>query len=265
MAAIDRIACERCKILLTRSRCPRASERPNPSQLIPVAIEPTSVESVLDEMKLYPICLHHVPRGCNGLLASFTAEFLKKAASSRSLADLRALFLAPRVILAPLNRDGVKHDRQVFATIKDRIALWPTASPPEPVTSKKHRKKRSNLSQQPIARIPPISAGREQLFEQAVREQALSKACHLMDSDESKPDMDVEKEMKPLDNGRLCQVLWIFQYHQLMKLSTPSRQSSVVVHLVHLFNCARWFLFVSLFPKKCSKFLLLLTLFKFIF
>ena len=115
--AIGRWECAKCEALHSvRQQCPRAHEPNAALPPPPVAShDPLSAKAILDEIKAYDNCLHHIPHGSEDLMASFTASLLDKAASSGRLGDMRALFLAPRVVLSHLRRSGKKHEAQVRA------------------------------------------------------------------------------------------------------------------------------------------------------
>ena len=70
---------------------------------------PMTAKSVLEEIKSYNNCL---PHGSEDFMAGFTVSLLEKAADSGILSDVRALYLAPRIVLAPLRHERKKHEAQ---------------------------------------------------------------------------------------------------------------------------------------------------------
>ena len=98
-------------------------------------------EAVISEVKLYGNCLHHIPYSCADLVGGLITNLLQRAAYTGRLSDMRALYLAPRIILAPLHRVGIKHSLQLKSVIRDRIAQWPNFPPPQPHTQRKRRRK----------------------------------------------------------------------------------------------------------------------------
>ena len=146
----------------------------------------------MDEIQTYDNCLQHVPHGGEDLLAGFTVYLLEKAANSGLLGDIRALFLAPRVVLAPFRRGGKKHAAQARARLRERIEQWPALpQPPRREANPKRRKAQPT----PEHALDPK---KEQLVEQAIRDKALSKACMLLTSSDSPITADVPTEMKKL-------------------------------------------------------------------
>ena len=125
---------------------------------------PLSAKDVLEEIKSYENCIHHVPHGSEDLMAAFTTSLLEKAANSGLLSDMRALYLAPRVVLAHLRRGGKKHEAQVRAQLRERIAQWPALPPPtEPAPKprkivKRDRHPTVRLIQKPSSRWSKPSA-----------------------------------------------------------------------------------------------------------
>ena len=125
-------------------------------------------------------------------MAEFTTSLLEKSANSGFLSDVRALYLAPRVVLAHLRRGGKKHEAQMRAQLRERIAQWPALPPPpEPVPRPGNRKTRAA----PNNALDPKT---EQQVEQAIRDKALGKACMLLTSDASPITVDIPTEMKKL-------------------------------------------------------------------
>ena len=125
------------------------------------------------------------------LMAGFTVSLLEKAADSGLLCDVRALYLAPRVVLVPLRRGGKKHEAQARARLRERVEQWPALQPPEPAGKPRKRK---------ALAVPDnvLDPKKEQLVEQAIRDKALSKACMLLTSNDSPITVDVPTEMKKL-------------------------------------------------------------------
>ena len=194
LSAIGRWECMKCETLhCLRSQCPRAHEPEAAPALPPDASRtPLSAKAVLAEINCYDSCIHHVPHGCEELMAGFTTSLLEKAANSGLLSDIRALHLAPRVVLTHLRRGGKKHESQVRAQLRERIAQWPTLpQPPEPVPKTRSRKTQSA----PNGALDPRT---EQQVEQAIRDKALGKACMMLTSDTSPITVDIPSEMKKL-------------------------------------------------------------------
>ena len=200
LAAIGRWVCTKCQALhSTRTTCPREPGNVPPPP-IPVSNEPTSARAVLEEIRAYDTCLHHTPRGCEDLLAWFTTALLDKAASTGRLSDIRALYLAPRIVLAHASRGGKKHQGQLKSLVRDRIAEWPIIPSPPYDTRTKTRKARP-----PAANDDVLTPAKEQMVEQAVRDKALSKVCTLVSSVDSPITVDIPTEMKKLHPEGVCQ------------------------------------------------------------
>ena len=128
-----------------------------------------------------------------------------EAADSGLLSDIRALYLAPRVVLAPLRRGGKKHEAQARARLREQIEQWPALpQQPEPTANPKKRKA------QPVP-DNVLDPKKEQLVEQAIRDKALSEACMLLTSSDSPITVDVPTEMKKLhpSEGEPCDLDYI--------------------------------------------------------
>ena len=104
------------------------------------------------------------------MVGDLMIDLLQQAAGTGRLSDIRALYLAPRIILAPLQRGGVKHEGQVKAVIRDRIALWPNIPPPQPQFQQKRGRPKRNIPAR-----DKLSIQKESMVEQAIRDKALSK------------------------------------------------------------------------------------------
>ena len=74
------------------------------------------------------------------MLDKTTAELLNRAASTKMLADVKALFVFPGAVLAPTQRGGVKHHSQVVSAIR-RFSQWPALPLQELETRVKHERK----------------------------------------------------------------------------------------------------------------------------
>ena len=177
--SIGRKLCNTCQALHPHNFVCFRDQQMDDQPQIPVMNEPLSGEAVINEIKQFGNCLHHVPHGCVELVGGLMTDLLQRAADTGRLSDVRALYIAPRVILAPLQRGGIKHDQQMKAVIRDRIAQWPNLPQPEPQPHRKRRVKQRQETPQ-----SKISQQKESVVEQAIRDKALSKACKLLVADE---------------------------------------------------------------------------------
>ena len=70
--------------------------------------------------------LRYIPRGVRDEFLDLLKDLLIAACASRKNADIRKLYVMPRIVLSPLGRGGKsrKHSNASAAKIRERILLW---------------------------------------------------------------------------------------------------------------------------------------------
>ena len=68
--------------------------------------------------------IHHLPPACRKPLADVLAEAMRRLREKRDAQSAWLVALFPRLVLYPLVRGGLKHNRQATGVVMDRLQRW---------------------------------------------------------------------------------------------------------------------------------------------
>ena len=193
----DKRVCFHYKLLThVTGACRGCSRFQAPVRPPPQPQHPVSLQATLQLLKGPPRTLHHIPKGCQELLAGLTADLAQEAAGARTLEAVSRLMLMPRAVLAPLMRSGARHEQKATKVIRERVVSFRAGIlEPESVQPTNNRGRGGQRSG--IA-TGSLSETTQRLVTNAIRERALGNACRLLESADLPRVEDAEQKLRIL-------------------------------------------------------------------
>ena len=168
---------------------------------MPQMYDPVVLQTILQQLKGPPMTLHHIPKGCQELLAGLTADLAQHAAAFCTLEAVSRMMIMPRLVLAPLMRGDARHQQKASRIIGERVALFrvglPQPETDEPVINR--RKKVRQRSGAPGS----LSETTQRLVTNPVGDRALGNGCRLLYVADLPPVQGADKKPKQLHPGQL--------------------------------------------------------------